>query len=202
MDGTIGISALPANEDLNTAPLADAAASVAETWRSVLRNWVVQDSPYIAMLLLALFGVTFHMPATYWVVLTPMFGIICIAAGWRHFERQEDRLQLAYTQALSWLALIFTIYVLYNNVVQDVLNSSATSLAMMTLLALGTFVAGLQSRVWRICAVGGILLVSVPAMGWLEQSALLIAIMILSVIAVGFLTWWVGHRHWGRARLA
>jgi hypothetical protein len=202
MASAIGIQDLATNENFHEGPLADAASSIAATWRSVLRNWLVQDSPYIAMLLLALFGVTFHMPATYWVVLTPLFGIICVAAGWRHFERQEDRLQLAYTQALSWFALIFTIYVLYNNVVQGVLNSSATSLAMMTLLALGTFVAGLQSRVWRICAVGGVLLLAVPAMGWLEQSALLIAIVILAVIAVGFLIWWIGQRQWGSAKQA
>jgi hypothetical protein len=162
--------------------------------RSMLRSWLVQDSPYIAMLALALIGVTFHMPATYWVVLTPIFGIICVVAGWRHFAHKDDRLQLAYTQALSWFALIFTIYVLYNNVVQGVLNTSATSLAMMTLLALGTFTAGLQSRVWRICAVGAILLCAVPFMGWLEQSALFIAVAIIAVIGVGFLTWWVSQR--------
>jgi hypothetical protein len=95
---------------------------------------------------------------------------------------------------LRWLAFIFTIYVLFNNVVQGTLNTSATSLAMMSLLALGTFVAGLQSRVWRICAVGAIMLVAVPAMGWLEQSALFIIIAALAVVAVGFLTWWVGQR--------
>ncbi len=202
MSNAIGIQDLATNENFNPGPLADVASSVASTWRSVVRTWLVQDSPYIAMLLLPLFGVTFHMPATFWTILTPVFGVICVTAGWRHFDREQDRLQLAYTQALSWLALIFTIYVLYNNVVQGVLNSSATSLAMMTLLALGTFVAGLQSRVWRICAVGGILLLAVPAMGWLEQSALLIAIVILALIAVSFLTWWVSHRQWGGARQA
>jgi hypothetical protein len=31
-------------------------------------------------------------------------------------------------------------------------------------------------------------------MGWLEQSALFIIIAALAVIAVGFLTWWVGQR--------
>ena len=37
------------------------------------------------------------------------------------------------------------------------MNPNATSLGMMTLLALGTFVAGVQARVWQICAVGGVL---------------------------------------------
>lgn len=202
MSSAIGIQDLATNENFTDDPLAAVATSVASTWRSVVRSWLVQDSPYIAMLLLALFGVAFHMPATYWVVLTPVFGVICVTAGWRHFDREQDRLQLAYIQALSWFALIFTIYVLYNNVVQGVLNSSATSLAMMTLLALGTFVAGLQARVWRICAVGGILLLAVPAMGWLEQSALLISIVILGLVAVAFLTWWVSQRRSASARLA
>jgi hypothetical protein len=192
MSSAIGAQDLANARDFQPAQTPDAAS----TWRSVLRSWLVQDSPYLAMLLLPLVGVTFHLSATYWVILTPVFGVICVVAGWRHFETQNDRLQLAYTQALSWFALIFTIYVLFNNVVQGVLNTSATSLAMMTLLALGTFVAGLQSRVWRICAVGAILLVAVPFMGWLEQSALLIALAILAIIAVGFVTWWVGERRW------
>ena len=80
---------------------------------------------------------------------------------------------------------------------QGVLDRTATSLAMLTLLALGTFVAGLQVRVWRICAVGAIMLFAVPGMGWLEQSVLFLVIAILAVIAVGFLTWWVQQRRQG-----
>jgi hypothetical protein len=184
-------------DDPGPGPVPGPAPIGAMSWRSVLRNWIVQDSPYIAMLALALAGVTFHLPAGYWAVLTPVFGAICVATGWHHFATPEGRLQLAYTQALSWLALIFTVYILFNTVVQNVLNTSATSLAMMTLLALGTFTAGLQSRVWRICAVGAIMLVAVPCMGWLEQSALLVTVVVLAVAAVGFGTWWVGQR--GRA---
>jgi hypothetical protein len=59
------------------------------------------------MLLLALVGVAFHLSASYWVILTPAFGIICVVAGWRHFETREGRLQLAYTQALSSTLAIY-----------------------------------------------------------------------------------------------
>jgi hypothetical protein len=194
MTGATVTDEFASTDDLREEPGIVLAPTEALSWRSILRNWVAQDSPYIAMLALALIGVTFHLPASYWAVLTPVFGIICVVAGWRHFATQQGRLQLAYTQALSWLALIFTVYILFNTVVQNVLNTSATSLAMMTLLALGTFTAGLQSRVWRICAVGAIMLIAVPAMGWLEQSALLVTVAVLSVIAIGFGTWWVGQR--------
>jgi hypothetical protein len=163
-------------------------------WRATFWTWALHDSPYIAMLVLALIGVTFRLPASYWVILTPIFGVICVVAGWRHFDNSHDRLQMVYMQAVSWFALIFAIYVLYADVVQGVLNTSATSLATMTLLALGTLHAGLQGRVWRICAVGAMLLLAVPAMGWLEQSALLLVVATLTVIGVGFLTWWLAQR--------
>jgi len=159
--------------------------------RSILHSWLLQDSPYIAMLCLALIGITFRMPLTYWLVLTPVFGIICIVAGWRHFETQREHLLLVCTQAMSWGALVLAIYVLYNDGAQGVLNANASSLAMITLLALGTFLAGLQAHVWRTCAVGVILFLAVPAIGWLEQSSILLVVATVVVIAVGGVTWYL-----------
>jgi hypothetical protein len=65
---------------------------------------------------------------------------------------------------------------------------------MITLLALGTFMAGLLARVWRICAVGAILFVAVPAIGWLDQSVVLLMVATLAVIGVGGVTWWIDQR--------
>jgi hypothetical protein len=171
-----------------------AAPGNARSWRSGVLDWVIEDSPYIVMLLLGFTGVILRLPVSYWVILTPIFGIICAIAGWRHFETTRARMQMAVTQALNWFALIFAIYVLFNDVVKGEMNSNATSLAMMTLLALGTFTAGLQARVWRICAVGVILFVAVPSMGWLDQSAVLLTASALAVLAVGGLTWWLEQR--------
>jgi len=165
--------------------------------RSVFQNWLLQDSPYIAMLLLALAGVIFRLPVAYWVVLAPLFGVICVVVGWRRFETREARLELLSTQALSWFALILAIYALYSYGVQGVLNTIATPLVMLTMLALGTFVAGVQVRVWRISAVGAVLFLAVPGIGWLKQSAPLLAIATLAIIAIGGLTWWVDYRRHG-----
>jgi hypothetical protein len=191
MSGTRDLTSgenLHTGRDLDTEPAAP---------RFGLRSWIAQDWPYLAMLLLALVGVTFHLPAGYWAALTPVFGVICVAAGWRQFDTSEGRLQLVYTQALSWLALILAIYMLYSNGAQGVLNVPSTSLAMITLLALGTFTAGLQARVWRICAVGGVLFLSVPGIGWVKQSAMLFVLAFLLVAAIGGLTWWLGQRRRG-----
>jgi hypothetical protein len=161
---------------------------------SGVRGWLGEDWPYIAMLVLALVGVSFHLPAGYWAALTPVFGIICVVAGWPKFETREARLQLIYTQALSWFALILAIFILYSTGVQGVLNVPSTSLAMMTLLGLGTFTAGLQARVWRICAVGGVLFLTVPGIGWVKQSAMLLVFAFLIVVAISGLIWWLGQR--------
>jgi hypothetical protein len=162
--------------------------------RSVFIRWLVHDSPYITMLLLALVGVIFRLPISYWVILTPVFGVISVAAGWRHFVTRGARLELIYKSALSWFALLLAIYLLYDNGVRGVLNANANSLAMMILLALGTFVAGVQAGVWRICAVGGVLFLAVPSLGWLDQSPLLLTAATLVIIALGGLAWWMTQR--------
>ena len=36
------------------------------------------DLPFCAMLSIALAGVGLHMPVGYWVLLTPVFGVICV----------------------------------------------------------------------------------------------------------------------------
>jgi len=161
---------------------------------SVVTQWFLNDILFIAMLLLALVGVIFRLPVTYWIILTPVFGVISIAEGWSHFITRSERLGLAYRVASIWCALLLAIFLLYNSGVQGVMNANATSLAMMTLLALGTFVAGVQARVWQICAVGGLLFLAVPGVGWLDQSPLLLAAATLLIIAFGGLVWWVRQR--------
>jgi len=168
------------------------AASVAPAARPfTIRRWLLHDSPYILMLALALVGVTFRTEVLYWMALTPVFGVTCIIAGWGRAGTRTARLQLVYSQVLIWCALIFAIYVLYN---QGLMAANGSSLAMMTLLALGTFVAGVQARLWQTCAVGVLLFLAVPSIGWLNQSSLLLDGIALAVIVVGGLIWWLTER--------
>jgi hypothetical protein len=154
----------------------------------------LDDLPYIAMLALALAGVVLRLPVIYWVILTPVFGVISIAAGWSHFANRPERLGLMWRLALDWCAVLLSIYLLYNSGVQGVLNANAASLAMMTLLALGTFVAGVQARVWEICAVGGVLFTAVPGLGWLDQSPLLLTFAACVIMALVGASWWITRR--------
>ncbi len=110
--------------------------------RHVLLRWLKHDIPYITMLILALVGVVFRLSVIYWIVLIPVFAVLSVAAVWKKVNNPNEHLGLVYRQALDWCALLLALYLLYNGGIQGVLNANATSLAMMTLLALGTFVAG------------------------------------------------------------
>ncbi len=162
--------------------------------RSIVMQWILHDIFYIAMLVLALVGVVFRLPVNYWVILIPVFGAITIAEGWTHFTDRAERLGLLYRVGLSWCALLLAIYLLSNTGVQGVMNANATSLSMMILLALGTFVAGVQSRVWQICAVGGLLFLAVPGLGWLDQSPLLLTAATCIIVLLGGTVWWVSQK--------
>jgi hypothetical protein len=106
-------------------PIAPATAAPV-AGQSVVLQWLLHDSPYIAMLLLALTAVILRLPIMYWVILVPIFGVISGAQGWRHFEGRSERLALLCSLALSWLALLLAILLLFDTGVQGVMNANAT----------------------------------------------------------------------------
>jgi hypothetical protein len=183
--------AAPVEQKLHDGNYSDAGGDFPVSKRSIALEWFLYDMLFIAMLLLALVGVIFRLPVGYWVMITPVFGVISIVEGWSHFSTRRERLGLVYRLASIWCALLFAIYLIHNGGVQGVMNANARSLAIIILLALGTFVAGVQARVWKICVVGGILFLVVPGLGWLDQSPLLLATVISLVVVFGGLVWWL-----------
>ena len=159
--------------------------------RSTLAQWFFDDIFFIAMLALALAGVILRLPVIYWLTLMPVFALISIAEGWRHFQTRSERVGLACRVTAIWCALLMCIYLLYSGGVEGVMNVNASSLAMMTLLALGTFVAGVQARVWKICGVGVVLFLAVPGVGWLDQSPFLLTAAACAIMALGGFVWWL-----------
>ncbi len=170
----------------------DAAAEPAP--RSGFVRWLLRESPHIAMLVLAVVGISFPVPVTYWLIITPVFAVISIISGWRHFGSPQDHLRMVALQVLSWSALVLAIYALYNDGSEGVLNANALSLAMITILALGTFLAGLHAHSWRTCVVGMILFVAVPVLGWLDQTSILLFIGALIIVAIAGGTWFLMDR--------
>jgi hypothetical protein len=146
------------------------------------RSWgriLLAESPYIAMLVGGFLGVAWVGGAEqpnllYWKILTPVFGLLCIAAGWSRAPASGGRTGLIWTQALHWAAFLAAMLLLFAPSVRGVVNDNATEIGLLLLLGLGTFVAGVHARSWRIMAVGAVLGLSVPAVAVMQQSAMLI----------------------------
>jgi len=104
--------------------------------------------PYIAVLALTLLG------AAYTGVLhQPLIGYWEFLAVAMHTHDSKARFRMVWTQALHWLAFLVAMNIVLLPDVQRMLPAPATGLALLTLLALGTFVAGVHVS-WQICVLG------------------------------------------------
>jgi hypothetical protein len=162
---------------------------VRDGWRFNPRAFLAREWPYLLILILALFGVAYtsfsRTPITiYWIVLAPFIGVICVVTRWSDAESWEQRVRLLWTQALHWGAVLLAMHPMFVADVSRMMNADASALAALTVLALGTFTAGVHIAAWRICLVGIALGVGVPAIAWLEQSTLLLLLVAVVLIAV------------------
>ncbi len=164
-----------------------------------LRTFLVRDWPYLAMLALALFGVAYTSIArqamtTYWIALAPCFAVICVITRWRDAANKDQHWKLIKTEALHWLAVVVAMCLVFVSAVKQMMSSDASALMILTLLALGTFTAGVHIGAWRICLVGIVLAVMVPAIAWLEQATLLLFLAAIVILSIGALVFRRGRR--------
>jgi hypothetical protein len=157
------------------------------------------ELPYALMLVGAFVGVALNNFSTgpillYWQILAPAYALICIFAGWDQGAPSPDRMRLIRTQAIHWLACLIAMRLLFLPQIRGVLNDNATGLALLIVLALSTFLAGLHANAWRIAVVGALLAIAAPAAAWVEQSALLLSVEALLILGVGALFFWIRAR--------
>jgi hypothetical protein len=160
--------------------------------RFSLRGYLIRDWPYFAMLALALFGVARTSIArgsltSYWIILAPFFAVICVITRWRDVEGNAPHWRLIKTVALHWLAVLVAMYLVFVSDVKQMMNSDASALVLLTVLALGTFTAGIHVGAWRICLVGVVLALAVPAIAWLDQATLLLLLIATALVAIAML---------------
>jgi len=72
---------------------------------------------------------------------------------------------------------------------QRLLPIPATSLVLLMLLALGTFLAGINLLSPEICFLGLAMTLSVPAIAWLKQASLFLLLAGIAVVGV-VITFW------------
>jgi hypothetical protein len=96
------------------------------------------------------------------------------------------------TQVLHWLALLVVMNLVLLPSVQRLFSADATGIAIFTLLALGTFTAGVHVFSWQICVLGLVMALGIPAIAWFENSALIFVVIAAAVLAIVAVFWW----HW------
>lgn len=161
---------------------------------SRLARLLLKELPYLAVLLLTIYGVAStsvsSQPLTrYWEFLALAMGILCITTGWLHAHTREARLRVLWTQTLHWLAFQVAMYIVLLPSVHVMMTAPATGLALLMLLALGTFVAGIHIS-WEICVLGLIMALFVPAIAWLTQNVLFLLLGLFGLFGIALAVWW------------
>src|ERR1700730_6240333 len=164
-----------------------------------LSFWL-KELPFALVLILTTLGVAYtsfsKQPIVgFWEVLAPLIPLVCIGSSWPSTADRTARLILIGSQALHWLAFIVVMNLLLLPSVQRNFTANSTALAVFTLLALGTFTAGLQVFSWQVCSLGLVMALTVPAVTWIENSALSVAVIFVLMLAVGVVVWW----HWRKS---
>jgi hypothetical protein len=157
-------------------------------------NFLYRRLPYIAVLVLAILGVAYtnisHQSLVgYWEFLVMVMAVVCIVTQWESAPDKRARFRLIFTQALHWVAILVTMNIVLTSGLRALLPVPATSLVLLTLLALGTFLAGVSFLSPQICFLGLAMALSVPAIAWFKQSALFLTLAAVLLIGVGIIFW-------------
>src|SRR6516165_2895191 len=186
------------SESQTTEPEAD----LADDSRKI--GFLRRTLPFVALLVLAIVGVAYtnisQQPlAGYWEFLALATGIVCVLTQWSSARDKQAQIRLITTQALHWAAILVTMNIVLLSGVQSMLPAPATSLVLLTLLALGTLLAGVNFLSLQICFLGVAMAVAVPAIAWLKQSALFL--LLAAVLVIGLvMTFWPRQRTSARRR--
>ena len=175
----------------------DASSGHTEDHSASKTSLVRRQLPFLAILALAIGGVAYtnvsQRPLVgYWEFLAIVMGLVCVITQWPELEDKQARIRLMWTQALHWLAVLVTMNIMLFSGVQQLLPTLATSLVLLILLALGTFVAGVHLLSLQIGFLGLALALAVPAISWVKQSALflILALVFFVGLAMAFWSYW------------
>jgi hypothetical protein len=155
----------------------------------------IKELPFSLVLILTLVGVAYtslsKAPITgYWEILAPLIALVCVGAGWGAATDNAARVQLIGKQVLHWIAFLLVINLLLLPSVQRDFSAQSTGIAIFTLLTLGTFTAGVHVLSWQVCLLGLIMALGIPAIAWVENSALIFVLVAGVVFGIAVVVWW------------
>ncbi len=162
--------------------------------RSGVVHFLWRQLPYILALVLAIAGVAYtnasHQPLVrYWEFLALAIGVVCVIHKWPDIDGKDAQWRLIWTQALHWVAVLITMNIMLISGVQKLLPTPATSLVLLILLALGTFLAGVSLLSLQIAFLGLAMGLAVPAISWLQESVIFFMLGAALLVGLGITFW-------------
>jgi hypothetical protein len=157
-------------------------------------DFLQRKLPYAAVLTLAVLGVAYtnisQQPLVgYWEFLAVATGVLCVVTEWKNAEDRQARFRLMWKQALHWAAILVTMNILLLSGVRIMLPAPANGIVLLTLLALGTFLAGVSLSSLEICFLGVAMVIAVPAIAWLKQSLLFLVLAVILLVGLALAFW-------------
>jgi hypothetical protein len=143
---------------------------------------------------LAIVGVAYtnmaHQPLVgYWEFLALATGLVCVVTEWPKLDDRQGRFRLIWTQAVHWAAVLVVMNITLLSGVRQFIPTPATSLVLLLLLALGTFLAGLNLSLLPICFLGAALAFAVPIISWLKLSVLFLVLITVFLVGIAMALW-------------
>jgi hypothetical protein len=167
--------------------------SLTEGWVDFVKGPAGIVAGIMALLALVGTGITLadaRWTRTYWLVLVPIYGALCVFAAW---QRTGQVSGTAARQILHWLsvgaAMALDFAFLQGSGQQ---TATATGLSSLLILALGCVLAGIHLE-WLFALVG-LLLAAILIIVSLAQQYLTIAFLVAALAALGFAAYWVTRK--------
>ena len=154
-----------------------------------LRRLTVYEYILLALMALAVIGVgiTYFVPDKsyrYWLAMIPVFGIGCTSIEWSRLRRQDLGIwKTLRNQLIHWFGVLVSVYLVHMLLNIQQLTKQNAGLIVLLVLALGTFLAGIQLG-WRLFVLGVFLWVILVMAAYLQGSLwvmILIGVVMISL---------------------
>jgi hypothetical protein len=180
----------PANSTVST--------EISALWKS----WRLSSLVAGFMIILALIGVGLtttnsRFSSSFWIWLTPVYGILCIGTAWsRGSQGIKNNFTIAFQQFLHWLGVgvaIMLDFVLRSTGEE---TSTTSGLSALLILSLGCFLAGVHLE-WLFAIVGILLTLTLFIVAKAVQYQWVIFV-VGGILLVGLFGWHrIKHRYFG-----
>jgi hypothetical protein len=167
---------------------------------SFLKDVKVFEIIFVLLMVLSLIGVgiTDFSPARsywYWFAMAPVFACACLILEWTRFRSEgKSWLDILRTQLLTWFGLLLAVQVVFLLLRGGRLTYESTGLVILLLLALTTFIVGINLG-YQLCLVGVFLGLTALVVAYLEQYLWVLLLVALLVVVARLLVLKRKHRH-------